>query len=624
MLICLSVNLALFFKMGLYRTVVRYISLNLVKTVFTACTISAVSMAAAILILAPLIPLTTPIIYAIHSMLFIGGIRFLIRSLYQSIDTSGRKRVIIYGAGDAGSQLVSSLKHGEAYTPVAFVDDWKGMQGNYVEGLRVHPPQDLRYLVELHRIQCILLAMPSVSRHRRKEILGFLDPLSLPVQTIPSISDIIAGRSRINEIQDVTLEDLLGRDPIPPDQDLLDANIRGKVVLVTGAGGSIGSELCRQILMQQPRLLLLLDIYEFALYQISSELEELARKQGLPVSIHALLGTVQHRRRMEAILRSFGVQTIYHAAAYKHVPMVEHNMIEGISNNVFGTLETALAAVDCHVETFVLVSTDKAVRPTNVMGTTKRLAELICQALASHYRTTRFCMVRFGNVLGSSGSVIPLFRRQIQQGGPITVTHPDITRYFMTIPEAAQLVIQAGAMGQGGDVFVLDMGEQVRISDLARQMVHLSGLEVISENNPEGDIEIVYTGLRPGEKLYEELLIDASTLATAHPRIMSAREDHWEWHRLESYLKRLKEAASEARYETLIALLQEAPTAYQPETRIADILWQNRKEDETRSFAPRASTNIASCPHAKEASATMRDASLLPTLPDYSRGVGNG
>lgn len=588
LLVTLPVSLLIFIRLGFYRAVVRYMSQRALQAILIGVMGSAIVLAIASYILRLPLPSSVPIIYAMLALLSIGGIRFFLRSLYLHSLMRHKTRVVIYGAGAAGSQLVASLRHDCEYAPVGFIDDWRGMRGTYVEGIKVYAPSELSRLIKDYGVKRVLLAMPSTSRNRRREILRMLEPLAIPVQTLPGMADVIAGRARINEIRDVTVEDLLGRDPVPPNQALLDANIQGKVVLVTGAGGSIGSELCRQVLQQRPRQIVLLDNCEYSLYRIESELIQLAQAAGSSVSIKALLGSVQQRQLLEMVMRTFGVQTIYHAAAYKHVPLVEHNAVEGIRNNVFGTLITARAAIACGVETFVLISTDKAVRPTNVMGTTKRLAELICQSLAAHQHATRFCMVRFGNVLGSSGSVVPLFRRQIKDGGPITVTHPDITRYFMTIPEAAQLVIQAGAMGKGGDVFVLDMGEPVKIADLAAHMVRLSGLEVMNQDTPEGDIEVVYTGLRPGEKLYEELLIGNDVTQTDHPRIMTAQETYWEWPRLEAYLQRLDAATSSIRHDLIRKLLLEAPTAYHPLEPIADLMWLEHDDTSTVSLSRKA------------------------------------
>ena len=581
----LPVSLTIFERLGFYRAVIRYMSLKALKTLLIGVTASSTLLVSLSLLFSVGLPRSVGLIYPMLALLSVGGMRFFMRSLHQHRQIRYRDPVILYGAGSAGSQMVHTLRQGGEYTPVAFVDDWRGMHGTSVEGLRVYAPETLPRLVKTYGAKRILLAIPSAPRARRQEILRMLEPLSIPVQTLPSMEDVIAGRAQLNEIRDVTVEDLLGRDSVPPNQTLLDANIRDKVVMVTGAGGSIGTELCRQVLQQGPSQLLLLEFGEYALYTIECELQQRAQDQGLDVSVKALLGSVLDGPRLESIMRTFGVETIYHAAAFKHVPMVERNTAQGILNNVFGTLATAQAAVASGVETFVLVSSDKAVRPTNVMGTSKRLAELVCQALADQQARTRFCMVRFGNVLGSSGSVVPLFRDQIARGGPITVTHPDVTRYFMTIPEAAQLVIQAGAMGSGGDVFVLDMGQPVRIADLAVEMVRLSGLEVRSKQNPDGDIEIRYSGLRPGEKLYEELLIGDGDAPTGHPRIKTAKEHYWPWAKLEAYLGQLLQAAERGDQVRIRELLLAAPTGYTPHDDIADLEWLGRAPVPAREHA---------------------------------------
>ncbi|MBA2777342.1 polysaccharide biosynthesis protein [Billgrantia kenyensis] len=593
LLLLIPLSLAIYVRLGFYRAVIRYLGPKAIRAVIIGVVISALSLALASYLFALGIPRSVPFIYAMLALLTIGGVRFGLRAIYLRSQIRHKPRVVIYGAGSAGRQLAVSLSHGQEYLPIAFVDDALGLQNTFIEGLKVYPPRQLGYLADTYGAERVLLAMPSVARSRRREILAELEPQGFPVQTIPGVADMVTGRARISEVRDVAVEDLLGRDPVPPNPTLMEANIRGKVVLVSGAGGSIGSELCRQIMRHCPSLLLLLDISEFALYRIEQDLKRIAAEEGLTVRVEALLGSVQHRERLTTVLTSYEVQTVYHAAAYKHVPMVEHNVVEGVQNNVFGTLSTAHAAMEAGVETFVLVSTDKAVRPTNVMGTTKRLAELICQAFARHQSATRFCMVRFGNVLGSSGSVVPLFRGQIQAGGPITVTHPDITRFFMTIPEAAQLVIQAGAMARGGDVFVLDMGEPVRIAELARQMVRLSGLKVRDERNPDGDIAIAYSGLRPGEKLFEELLVGEDVAPTSHPRIMTAQEVFWEWSRLEGFLDQLFDACRNFHHDGIRRLLQEAPTAYRPQDDIVDLVWlQKRRGKASIPQAPAAVTPL--------------------------------
>lgn len=570
-------SLLLFHWLGLYRIVIRYMSHVTVPTVAMVVMTSALLVVPVSYMVEHAVGLSVIVIYTLLLLLGIGSLRFFIRELYRYSQRRQRKPVVIYGAGAAGCELVDALRHGGEYEPVAFVDDWRGLEGAMVEGLRVHQPVALAALVQEYQAAMVLLAIPSAPRWRRREILHWLSGLSVPLKTIPGSADVIAGRAKISELHDVALEDLLGREAVPAFPELLQANIRDKAVMVTGAGGSIGSELCRQILAQNPIRLLLVDNCEFALYAIEQELRQVVEITHSRCELKPLLISVQHAGSLKAVFESFQVHTVYHAAAYKHVPMVEFNLVQGVSNNVFGTLNLAQAAMTAGVETFVVISTDKAVRPTNAMGASKRLTELICQAFAHAQSNTRFCMVRFGNVLGSSGSVVPLFRKQIEQGGPIKVTHPEITRYFMTIPEAAQLVIQAGAMGEGGEVFVLDMGDPVRILDLAMNMVRLSGLEVRDAEHPEGDIEIVYSGLRPGEKLYEELLIGDDVRRTRHDRIMTSKERFWEWPRLETFLKELEQAFIETDHLRIRQLLQSAPLDYHPLGDIADLVWAARQ-----------------------------------------------
>ncbi|MDF0606376.1 polysaccharide biosynthesis protein [Neisseriaceae bacterium TC5R-5] len=513
----------IFIKLGLYRAVLKYLDDKIIYTVFVGVTLAVLVLQAVIQMAAIwAMPRAAIIIFWVFAMAYIGGSRFLLRGLVRRIDAvdAPREHVIIYGAGYAGVQLLLALQAGPEYRPMAFVDDNPRLWRKTFRGVAVHNPAELSQLVNSTQAKCILLAMPSASLGRQREILQALEALRIPIKRLPGMADLVSGGVTVEELKEVDIEDLLGRDAVPPQAELLTRNIRDKVVMVTGAGGSIGSELVRQIAHHQPTRLVLFEQSEYALYSIEQEL----RQHHPHLTLTPLLGSVTDYQRLCQVMRAFNVATVYHAAAYKHVPMVEHNPIAGIVNNVFGTDTTARAAESCAVDTFVLISTDKAVRPTNVMGASKRLAELTLQARHARGSKTRFVMVRFGNVLGSSGSVVPLFRNQIKAGGPITLTHADITRYFMTIPEAAQLVIQAGAMGDGGDVFVLDMGEPVRIIDLARRMVHLSGLEVKDAAHPHGDIEIVITGLRPGEKLYEELLIGDNVQATAHPRIRRAQE----------------------------------------------------------------------------------------------------
>jgi FlaA1/EpsC-like NDP-sugar epimerase len=429
-------------------------------------------------------------------------------------------------------------------------------------------------LCEELSVRTVLLAMPSANLRRRRTVLKQLSEFPVRVQTVPAYRDIVSGKARVDELSDVAVNDLLGRDPVPPDPTLLKSCITGKSVMVTGAGGSIGGELCRQILQLDPERLVLLDTSETALYRISKELEEQVKDRLLDLELLPILGSVTHEEKLCKTLEVFGVETVYHAAAYKHVPLVEHNIFEGIGNNVFGTLHAARAAIDAGVATFVLISTDKAVNPTSIMGATKRLAEMVLQAFARDATATKFCMVRFGNVLESSGSVVPLFRKQIRKGGPVTVTHRDIIRYFMTIPEAAELVIQAGSMAKGGDVFVLDMGEPVRVQDLAYRMINLMGLSVLDEKNPDGDIEIQYIGLRPAEKLYEELLIGSNASGTHHPRICRADEDYLAADVIAAIMADLAEATDALDFEGARAILARAVTEYEPTNDIDDLIWR--------------------------------------------------
>lgn len=566
--------------LGLYRALVRFITGRILITVGKAALIAAVVLHLAGLALDAGLPRSVPVIFAVFVFLSVGGLRFIVRTFFRNPHTLSKRPVIIYGAGESGLQLLNALFHGRDYAPVALVDDDPHLQNLTVGGLTVFSPDRLPRLVRETGAQVILLAIPSLGRVRRREIVHALEDLHLEIKTIPGMSDIISGRARISELRTVSAEDLLGRDPVAPDPDLLGRNIAGRVVMVSGAGGSIGSELCRQILSQKPLALVLYEVSEYALYTIEAELSATAKRLGHDTRIVPVLGSVQHRRRIEAAIRAFGVQTIYHAAAYKHVPLVEENVIEGIRNNVFGTLAIARAARKLDVENFILISTDKAVRPTNVMGATKRIAELICQAHARDGSATVFSMVRFGNVLGSSGSVIPRFRAQIENGGPVTVTHREITRYFMTIPEAAQLVIQAGALGQGGDVFVLDMGEPVKIMDLAFSMIKLHGLTPYLVDHPDqlcpdqGDIPVCVTGLRKGEKLFEELLIGNNPAQTRHPRIMTASEVSVPLPALMSILDRLLVACRKVDLPTIMAILHELPIDYAPLSQeISDLLW---------------------------------------------------
>lgn len=569
-------SVIIFWSLGVYNSVIRFINHNVVVLLSIAILACSVSLVVLDWFLKGGFPRTVPAIFAFNAIILLGGSRMFIRGVLLSRTQGAKNRVLIYGAGSSGSQLASALQNSFEFKVVAFVDDNAKSQGTVISGVKVFLPDNIKAIASKFDVDRILLAIPSASRSERKRIIDSLEPLGLPVQTVPGTADLVDGRADIDQIQDVKVEDLLGRDPVEPNKQLMTQNIESKVVLVTGAGGSIGSELCRQILTQNPKRLLLVEQSEYSLYSIETELK--SKTLGTGIEILPLLGSVREQSLMESIMLRFGVQTVYHAAAYKHVPLVEHNTVQGLLNNVFGTLNCVRAAINSGVEKFVLISTDKAVRPTNVMGTTKRIAELILQAYASEKTKTSFSMVRFGNVLGSSGSVVPLFRSQIRTGGPVTVTHPDITRYFMTIPEAAQLVIQAGAMGTGGDVFVLDMGESVEIDSLAKKMIRLSGLSIRDGENPDGDIEIKYTGLRPGEKLYEELLIGKNVNGTTHPRIMVVQEEFLSLEQLLSLLDELKIACNNFDQEKLRELLLAAPASYQPTGKISDFLHKMQEQ----------------------------------------------
>ncbi|WP_165721175.1 MULTISPECIES: nucleoside-diphosphate sugar epimerase/dehydratase [unclassified Pseudoalteromonas] len=570
------VSLYTFVSLGLYRAVLRYMNSQAIWAIVLGTVITTVILVLLAFFIGIDIPRTMPFIFAWLCLLTVGGARVLVRAIIGKMTTSKKESVIIYGAGSAGRQLATALSAGPEYFVRAFIDDDVTKHGSIIQGIPVVCFKDIYELINKRKVSKVLLALPSETRARRKEILAQLEPLTIKVLSIPGMADVVEGKAKLAEITEVGVEDLLGRDPVAPRKDLMTANIANKVVMVTGAGGSIGSELCRQIVKQKPTKLVLFELSEFGLYSIEKELSEYITNNNLNIELVPIMGSVQRINRIETVMKTFGVQTVYHAAAYKHVPLVEHNVVEGVRNNVFGTYYCAKAAVNAGVENFVLISTDKAVRPTNVMGATKRMAELVLQGLAQEQgvkHKTRFCMVRFGNVLGSSGSVVPLFRRQIKEGGPITLTHPDITRFFMTIPEAAQLVIQAGAMGKGGDVFVLDMGDPVKIKDLATKMVRLSGFEVKSETNPHGDIEIKCTGLRPGEKLYEELLIGDNVGETTHERIMTASEVMLPLAELNVFIEALDIACHNFDHESIRQLLLDAPTGFNPTDGICDLVW---------------------------------------------------
>ncbi|MDC3262049.1 polysaccharide biosynthesis protein [Candidatus Pseudothioglobus singularis] len=561
----------IFVRFGLYRVVIRYISFNELWSIVQAVTLYALLWSMiSFMVSVDGIPRSVILINWLLGIATIGGSRLVMRWLLSEDQSKKTIRVIIYGAGSAGRQLSIALTQSADYKTVAFIDNNPALLGQSIHGIKVVPRDDLGFLIKTKNVTEVLLAIPSLSRVQRNQIIHFLEPYALLVRSLPSVSELAQGKLRVADLREVSIKDLLGRDPVAANSELLDLNIVNKVVMVTGAGGSIGAELCRQILALKPQVLVLFDQSEFALYQIHQELEDV----GMPnAEILPLLGSVTNLKRLSHILQRFDVNTIYHAAAYKHVPMVESNNTEGVRNNVFGTFTCAQAAIDYGVDTFVLVSTDKAVRPTNTMGATKRVAELVLQSLAVG-SSTRFSMVRFGNVLDSSGSVVPLFREQIKGGGPVTVTDPEIQRYFMSIPEAVELVIQAGAMAQGGDVFVLDMGEPVRILDLAQKMIHLSGLRLKDKLYPEGDIEIKFTGLRPGEKLYEELLIGGNVSKTDNPMIMRAEEEMLAWDDLKLILEGLKESVDSGDQAKLRQILVKAVPGFKPQSNITDILYE--------------------------------------------------
>lgn len=564
-----------FFRLGLYSTVLRFVTLHIAKTVVIGSAVSTLTILLSSYLLQISVPRTVPIIYFIFLTLFMLSIRFFFKALLNG-GKGGKKSVIIYGAGYTGRQLLTMMNQMPGYFITAFIDDNIKLHKLTIHGVKVYSPSFLPELIKDAQVEQILLAMPSTPSSRRKEIIHSLSQFSCEVMSVPNMEDILSGKAKLTTLNRVSIDELLGRDPISPVSELLSYNIANKVILVTGAGGSIGSELCRQIIQQKPQKLILFELSEFNLYSIESELHEMIKSLGLETTLVPIMGNIQDREHLKEVMTCFGVSTVYHAAAYKHVPLVEYNVVEGCKNNILGTLNCAQVAIESRVETFVLISTDKAVRPTNTMGATKRIAELILQALSKEQSITRFCMVRFGNVLGSSGSVVPLFRKQIEMGGPITLTHPEITRYFMTIPEASQLVIQAGAMGKGGDVFVLDMGESVKIIDLAKRMIQLCGLKEKNQDRPDGDIEIKITGLRPGEKLYEELLIGDNVKKTAHPRIMTAKEVMLNWDKLKPQLDRLNKCCRDYDIEGIRELLLHLPTGFNPVDNICDLIWRNQ------------------------------------------------
>jgi FlaA1/EpsC-like NDP-sugar epimerase len=576
----IAIALPVFIVSGLYRAIFRYSGLPALVTVARAVTIYGLLYATLFTAVGfPEVPRTLGIIQPILLLLLVGASRSFARlwlgGQYQNILRKvSRPKVLVYGAGSSGRQLVAAMANSHEMQVVGFLDDDSRVHGRVLNGQRIYRPSELVNLVSTLHVTTVLLAIPNIGRKRRNEILSQMRDVQVSVRTLPSVTDLAQGRVSVADLRELDIDDLLGRESVTPDEVLLAKTVSDKVVLVTGAGGSIGSELCRQILALKPRKLLLVEQNEFGLYAIHQELED--RRINIETSLVPLLASVQDEARIKEIMAAWQPDTVYHTAAYKHVPLVEHNPVEGVKNNVFGTLRVAQVAAAYGVVDFVLISADKAVRPTNIMGASKRLSEMVLQAIAATHPITKFSMVRFGNVLDSSGSVVPKFRQQIREGTAITLTHPEITRYFMTIPEAAQLVIQAGAMAQGGDVFVLDMGQPVKIMDLARRMIELSGLTVRDALNPDGDIPIEITGLRPGEKLFEELLIGDNPLQTSHPRIMRAQDEFVLWPELEIKLKELSTALEMNDVQHIRAVLAQLVSDYTPSEGVVDWVYMHK------------------------------------------------
>ncbi|WP_318478719.1 polysaccharide biosynthesis protein [Photobacterium leiognathi] len=560
-----SITILCFARLGMYRAVLRFMMLPALGYIFLAVFISSVTLALSSFFLDAFVPRSVPLIYAGLAIISLGGPRILIRTIYYHYYRRKKANVFIYGAGSTGRELAYALISGSEYHPVIILDDDENKVGQIIFGLKVHHSSEFEQLESLYKPIKLLLAINNISKGSRLRLVEKTSKWPIAVQSVPSVEDIAAGKAVLTDIRDLDIADLLGRAPVEPDDELLKSNIYQQTVMVTGAGGSIGSELCRQIIKQKPKKLVLFELNEYNLYSIDRELRNIIQNTGSSTELISALGTVQRQNRVERLMIAHCVDTVFHAAAYKHVPMVENNIVEGIRNNVFGTLAAAEAAINAGVKNFTLISTDKAVRPTNIMGASKRMAELVLQALADRQSKTTFTMVRFGNVLGSSGSVVPLFKEQISKGGPLTVTHPDIIRYFMLIPEAAQLVIQAGAMAKNGQVFVLDMGEPVRILDLAQRMIHLMGLTEKTELEPDGDIEIRFTGLRPGEKLYEELLIGNNVEGTNHSKIMTAKEDKLSWDDMKSLIVQLDDCCHIFDEDSIVDIIKSSPTGYKEE-----------------------------------------------------------
>ena len=568
-------TLLVFVRVGLYRAIIRFISARVIKVIILTVGLSGGIMFVSNLALGHLIPRSVPFIYAVLLFCAIAGTRFAVRAATNAMLAEPSGKVIIYGAGDAGRQLLNALNSERQYQVVAFVDDDERVHGREVDTITIKSPDTIATLKKEYGVEAVLLAAPGASIQDRRRIISLVESHALQLRTVPSISDILSGRAHVSDLSDVQIEDLLARETVPPIPGLASQKVENKSVLVTGAGGSIGGELCQQIIAMNPKCLILYEMSEYALYQIHSKLLETCADQGIETHILPFIGSVQNGGRLSHVMSSFDVDTVFHAAAYKHVPLVEQNIAEGVQNNIMGTQTVVKAAIDAKVETFTLISTDKAVRPTNFMGATKRIAELVCQAYAANQSTTCISIVRFGNVLWSSGSVLPRFKEQIVNGGPVTVTHPSITRYFMTISEAAQLVLQASAMARGGEVFVLDMGEPVKIIELAKSMIRLHGMIPYLETDAAertGDMRINFSGLRPGEKLHEELLVGSDVSATDHPRIMCADESKLEFDQLQKLLASLVDACDEMDVTSINSLMKDAAVGFRPTGSVTDLL----------------------------------------------------
>ena len=571
----LPISIFGFVKVGLYRAVIRFISSRIIKGIILVSLVSGAVMFVANLVYGHLIPRSVPIIYSVLLFCALAGLRFGLRAIANVMTATPAENVVIYGAGDAGRQLLNALNLEGTYRVVAYVDDDEAMQGREMDTISIFSPSALGDLKQAHDVNLVLLAAPSARISQRRRIISLVEQHALQLRSIPSVIDIVSGKARVNDFEDIDVQDLLAREIVPPIPGLIAMKVKNKSVVVTGAGGSIGSELCRQIILLEPKSLLLYEMSEHALYKIHSELMETVQNENLNIEILPFMGSVQNKRRLEHLFSECDVATVFHAAAYKHVPLVEQNVIDGIVNNVFGTRTVVEAAIEAGVETFTLISTDKAVRPTNFMGASKRLAELVCQSCATTAKDTKISIVRFGNVMWSSGSVMPRFKEQIMSGGPVTVTHPEITRYFMTIPEAAQLVLQASAMSEGGEVFVLDMGEPVKILELAKSMVRLQGmLPQLDQTKAlaRGEIAIHFSGIRPGEKLHEELVVGDKTNPTRHPKITSAEERMLVPADLETLLAELQRACDSMDVAAVNRVILNAPIGFSPQQGISDLL----------------------------------------------------